>query len=45
VRNTCEDLLKAGFKVHLLKDCLAYVDLQGHDKAIEEMASTGITIE
>ena len=45
VRNTCEDLLKAGFKVHLLKDCIAYVDLQGHDKAIEEMAAKGISIE
>lgn len=45
VRNTCEDLLKAGFKVHLLKDCIAYVDLQGHIKALEEMASEGIGIE
>lgn len=45
VRNTCEDLLKAGFKVHLLKDCIAYVDLQGHTKAIEEMAAEGISIE
>lgn len=45
VRNTCEDLLKAGFKVHLLKDCIAYVDLQQHLKAIEEMAAEGISIE
>jgi len=45
VRNTCEDLLKAGFKVHLLKDCIAYVDRQGHMKAIEEMAAEGISIE
>ena len=45
VRNTCEDLLKAGFKVHLLKDCLGYVDHQGHLKAIEEMAAKGISIE
>ena len=45
VRNTCEDLLKAGFKVHLLKDCIAYVDPQGHQKALEEMASEGISIE
>ena len=45
IRNTCEDLLKAGFKVHLLKDCIAYVDLQGHKKAIEEMAAKGISIE
>ena len=45
VRNTCEDLLKAGFKVHLLKDCRAYVDHDGHLKALEEMASEGISIE
>ncbi len=45
VRNTCEDLLKAGFKVHLLKECIAYVDLQGHTKALEEMAAEGISIE
>ncbi len=45
VRNTCEDLIKAGFKVHLLKDCIAYVDLQGHKKALEEMAAKGISIE
>ena len=45
VRNTCEDLLKAGFKVHLLKECIAYVDLQGHQKAIGEMEAEGISIE
>lgn len=45
VRNTCEDLLKAGFKVHLLKDCIGYVDHNGHLSAIEEMASKGISIE
>ena len=45
VRNTCEDLLKAGFKVHLLKDCIAYVAPQGHTKALEEMAAEGISIE
>ena len=45
VRNTCEDLLKAGFKVHLLKDCIAYVDHDGHLKALKEMAEEGIGIE
>lgn len=45
VRNTCEDLLKAGFKVHLLKGCIAYVDYEGHLKALEEMAQEGISIE
>ena len=45
VRNTCEDLLKAGFKVHLLKNCIAYVDRQGHLAAIKEMEAKGISIE
>ena len=45
VRSTCEDLFKAGFKVRLLKDCLAYVDHAGHLKALEEMGSEGIRIE
>ena len=45
VRNTCEDLQKAGFKVHLLSECLAYVDAEGHKKALEEMAQGGIIVE
>lgn len=45
VRNTCEDLLKAGFKVRLLRDCIAYVDPEGHRKALEEMGAEGIIIE
>lgn len=45
VRNTCEDLQKAGFKVHLLAESLAYVDHDGHQKALEEMAAEGISIE
>jgi len=45
VRNTCEDLQKAGLKVHLLKDCIGYVDHEGHLKALEEMTSEGISIE
>lgn len=45
VRNTCEDLLKAGMKVHLISSALAWVDAQGHRKALEEMASEGISIE
>ena len=44
VRNTAEDLLKAGFKVSVLKDCLAYVDAEGHKKALEEMASEGVRL-
>ena len=45
VRNTCEDLMKAGYKVRLLKDCLAYVDYDGHIKALDEMSKEGIIIE
>ena len=45
VRNTCEDLLKSGFKVYLHKDCLAYVDHDGHIKALEEMKAEGIIVE
>lgn len=45
VRNTCEDLKKAGYNVHLLKECLAYVCHEGHVKALEEMAGTGISVE
>ena len=44
VRNTCEDLKKAGFNVILLSDCLAYVDEVGHRKALDEMRSEGIKI-
>ena len=45
VRNTCEDLLKAGFKVHLLSECIAYVDHDEHVKALDEMRANGIGIE
>jgi nicotinamidase-related amidase len=45
VRNTAEDLQKAGFKVHLLSDCLAYVEAEGHQKALQEMAQNGICVE
>ena len=45
VRNTCEDLLKAGFKVHLLSECIVYVDHDGHVKALDEMRANGIGIE
>ncbi len=41
VRSTCEDLLKAGFKVNLLKDCLAYVDRAGHEATLKEFAAEG----
>ena len=44
VRNTCEDLKKAGFNVILLENCLAYVNEEGHRKALEEMKSEGIKV-
>lgn len=44
VRNTCEDLLKAGFKVKLLTKALAYVSEAGHEKALEEMKAEGIEL-
>ena len=45
VRNTAEDILKAGFKVHILSSCLAYVDQSAHIKSLSEMAQKGISIE
>ena len=42
--NTAEDLLKAGFKVYVLKDCLAYVEAKGHKEALEAMAAEGIKL-
>ncbi len=44
VRNTAEDLMKDGFKVTILKDCLAWVDAEGHRKALEEMEKEGIKL-
>ena len=44
VRNTCEDLQKAGFHVVLLSDCLAYVTEEGHRKALDEMRAGGIVV-
>lgn len=45
VRNTAEDLLKDGFKVSVLKDCLAWVDAEGHRKALAEMEKEGIRLK
>ena len=44
VRNTAEDLLKAGFRVSILQDCLAWVDPAGHSEALREMAAEGIRL-
>ncbi len=45
VRNTCESLHNAGFRVHLIKDAIGYVEYEGHVKALEEMTNEGICIE
>lgn len=44
VRNTAQDLASAGFKVTVLKDCLAYVDPQGHKEALKAMKAQGIRV-
>lgn len=44
VKSTAFDLLEAGCKVSVLKDALAYVDAEGHARALKEMAEQGITI-
>lgn len=45
VRNTAEDLLKAGFKVTVFEDCLGWVDPEGHKKTLPELKSEGIRIK
>lgn len=44
VKNTCMDLLKAGFTVWLLQTGLAYVEYEGHIKALKEMEEAGIRL-
>ena len=44
VRNTAEDLLKDGFKVSVLKDCISYVDHKGHLEALDAMEKEGIRL-
>lgn len=44
VRNTAEDLKKAGFTVYVLQDCIAYVDYEGHLEALSEMKKEGIRL-
>jgi nicotinamidase/pyrazinamidase len=42
IRNTAEDLLKDGFRVNVLTDCLAWVDRRGHEEALLAMKEEGI---
>ena len=44
IRNTAEDLKKAGFSVYVLQDCIAYVDYQGHLEALSQMGKEGIRL-
>jgi len=44
VRNTAEDLLKAGFEVRVLQDALGYVEYKGHLEALEAMRAEGIQL-
>jgi len=44
VRSTCEDILKSGYAVYLLQDCVGYVDGKGHEKALAEMKEEGIKL-
>ena len=38
------DLLKDGFRVSILQDCIAYVDAQGHEEALKAMKAEGIAL-
>ena len=38
VRNTVEDLRRAGWKVVIAEDCLGWVDAQGHAQTLRELA-------
>lgn len=44
IRNTCEDLKKGGFNVDVPVSCLGYVDLKGHESALEKMSAEGIRL-
>lgn len=44
VYNTAKDLQKAGFKVSVLKDCVAYVDKEGHLETLRKMEEEGIRL-
>ena len=44
VRNTCEDLLKAGYNVFLLQEAIGYVNAEGHKQALPEMEAEGIRL-
>ena len=44
IRETCYDLIKAGHNVFLLEKGLAYIDVEGHEKTLNELARIGVKI-
>ena len=44
IRETCFDLIKAGHNVFLLENALGYIDKEGHEKTLKELAKIGVKI-
>ena len=44
IRETCYDLIKAGHNVFLLEKGLAYIDKEGHNRTLSELARIGVKI-
>lgn len=44
VKETSMDLLRSGFRVHLLSEALAYVERQGHDRTLAELKASGVDV-
>ena len=44
VRETCYDLVKTGHNVFLLQDGLGYIDKEGHERTLNELARIGVKI-
>ena len=44
VMETVMDFVKRGFNVSVIVDALAYVDKDGHEKAIAEFRSKGVNL-
>lgn len=44
VRETCLALKDKGFNVHLLKDCVGYVDQEAHERNLKELEAAGISV-
>lgn len=45
IKETCLDLLKAGFKVVLLADALGYVNKENHFKTLQELQDKGVVMK